>query len=123
MSFLSLAVVFGCSPGHLVLYELIPKSLVLEIEGMNGAQLRSHSTYFTYEGVFRTTASIVPFAIPAFVHGTAVLVPSSVWLTSSPFGKTVACGCRIRPHPFAFTLQVGISKPDIVDVSKWNKKS
>ena len=118
MSFLSLAVVFGCSPGHLVLYELIPKSLVLEIEGMNGAQFRSHSTDFTYEGVFRTTASIVPFTIPAFVHGTTVLVPPSVWFASSPFGKSVAFGCRIRPYPFAFTPQVRISKPDIVDISK-----
>ena len=122
MSFLSLAVVFSFTPGHLVLHELIAKSVMLEIESMNGAQFGSHSTDFAYEGVFRTTTSIVPFTIPAFVHGTTVLVSLSVWLAFSPFGKPIAFGCRIRPDPLAFTLLVRKSKPEVVDITKRKRK-
>ena len=121
MSFLSLAVVFSFTPGHFVLHELIAKSVVLEIESMNGAEFGSHGTDFAYEGVFRSTASVVPFTIPAFVHSTAVLAPPSVWFSFPPFGKSVAFGCRISPYPLAFFFLVRESKPDIVDVTKEEK--
>ena len=120
MSFLRFAVVFSLIPGHLVLDELVAKSLILEAEGMNAnrAQFCSHSTDFTYKGIFRFTASIVPFTIPAFVHGSTVLVPLSIGLTSSPFGEPVTFGSRIRPYPVAFSSDVGVTKPYIVDISK-----
>ena len=120
MSFLRFAVVLSLIPGHLILDEHVAKTLILEPEGlnMNRAQFSSHSTDFAYKGVFGTTASIVPFTIPAFVHGSTVLAPLSIGLTSSPFGEPVAFGSRIRPYPVAFSSDVRISKPYIVDISK-----
>ena len=114
--------IFGFFPDHLILYELIVKSSVREFKGMDGAELSRHSTDLTYEGVFRTTASIVPFTVPAFVHGTAILSPLSIWLSFSPFGKSITFGCRVRPYPFPFIFQVRKAKPDIVDVTKGKRE-
>ena len=118
MSLLSFAVVLSLTPGHLVQDELITKSLIFELEGLSWTEFCSNSTDFTNEGIFRIAACIVPFPIPALVHGTTVLIPLSIGLTSSPFGEPVAFGSRIRPYPVAFSSDVRISKPYIVDISK-----
>ena len=118
MSFLRFAVVLSLIPGHLVLDELVAKSLILEAEGLNRAQLGSHSTNFTYEGVLAITASIIPFTIPALVHDSTVLSPLSIGFISSPSGEAVAFGSRICPYPVAFSSDVRIAKPYIVDISK-----
>ena len=117
MSFLCFAVILSLSPGHLILDKFITKSLILEAEGLNRAQLSSHSTDFTYKGVFVITTSIIPFTIPGLVHGSTVLSPLSIGFISSPSGEAVAFGSRIRPYPVAFSSDVRIAEPYIIDIA------